>query len=276
VPVNIGRIAFANCTPIFTAFEQVNPRVDYHLVPGVPSALNRMLATGVIDLCPSSSVEYVKQAGQYYILPDLSISAIGPVKSVFLFSRAPLEDLDTASIGLTGESDTSVILLKVLLTRFLGFTNRFERTWQPVHEAFQRYPALLLIGDTAMKTAATATAPFVYDLGELWYRHTALPFVFAFWLVRRETVLARRRQIALLHRALLDAKERAYGAYPEIAQACPERVWYGEEHLVEYWNTISYDLTARHCEGASLFFRHAAELGLLPSAPDLEFFNGEG
>jgi chorismate dehydratase len=276
VPVNIGRIAFANCTPIFTAFEQVHPPVDYHLIPGVPSALNRMLATGVIDLCPSSSVEYVKQAGQYYILPDLSISAIGPVKSVFLFSRAPLEDLDTASIGLTGESDTSVILLKVLLTRFLGFTNRFEQTWQPVHEAFQRYPALLLIGDTAMKTAATAKAPFVYDLGELWYRHTALPFVFAFWLVRRETVLTRRSQIALLHRALLDAKERAYGAYPEIAQGCPERVWYGEEHLVEYWNTISYDLTARHCEGASLFFRHAAELGLLPSAPDLEFFNGEG
>jgi chorismate dehydratase len=235
-----------------------------------------MLATGVIDLCPSSSVEYVKQAGQYYILPDLSISAIGPVKSVFLFSRTPLEDLDTASIGLTGESDTSVILLKVILTLFLGFTNRYERTWQPVDEAFRRYPALLLIGDTAMKTAATAKAPFVYDLGELWYRHTALPFVFAFWLVRRETVLTRRSQISLLHRALLDAKDRAYGAYPEIAKECPERVWYGEEHLVQYWNTISYDLTARHCEGASLFFRHAAELGLLPSAPDLEFFNGEG
>ena len=276
MPVNIGRIAFANCTPIFTAFEQALPPVAYHLVPGVPSALNRMLATGVIDLCPSSSVEYVKQAGQYFILPDLSISAIGPVKSVFLFSRLPLEDLDATTVGLTGESDTSVILLKVLLTRFLGFTNRYERTWQPVDEAFRRYPALLLIGDTAMKTAATAKAPFVYDLGELWYQHTGLPFVFAFWLVRRETVMTRRNQIALLHRALLDAKERAYGAYPEIAKGCAEREWYGEEHLVEYWNTISYDLTANHCAGASLFFRHAAELGLLPSDPALEFFSGNG
>ena len=270
--VNIGRIAFANCTPIFTAFEQAHPPVAYHLVPGVPSALNRMLATGVIDLCPSSSVEYVKQAGQYFILPELSISAIGPVKSVFLFSRLPLEELDATTIGLTGESDTSVILLKVLLTRFLGFTNRYERTWRPVAEALLRYPALLLIGDTAMKTAATAQAPFVYDLGELWYEQTGLPFVFAFWLVRRDTVLTRRNQIALLHKALLDAKERAYRAYPEIARECPEREWYGEEQLVEYWNTISYDLTARHGEGAMLFFRHAAEMGLLPSPPDLEFF----
>jgi chorismate dehydratase len=235
-----------------------------------------MLATGVIDLCPSSSVEYVNQAGQYDILPDLSISAIGPVKSVFLFSRLPLEDLDCAPVGLTGESDTSVILLKVLLTRFLGFTNPYERTWKPVDEAFQRYPALLLIGDTAMKTAATAHVPYVYDLGELWYRFTGLPFVFAFWLVRRETVMTRRTQIALLHQALLDAKDRAYGAYPEIARGCPEREWYGEEHLVEYWNTISYDLTARHCEGVSLFFRHAAELGLLPSDPALEFFSANG
>ena len=276
MPVNIGRIAFANCTPIFSAFEQAHLQVAYHLVPGVPSALNRMLATGVIDLCPSSSVEYVKQSGQYLILPDLSISAIGPVKSVFLFSRLPLEDLDSAPVGLTGESDTSVILLKVLLTRFLGFTNRYERTWQPVDEAFQRYPALLLIGDTAMKTAATAHVPYVYDLGELWYRFTGLPFVFAFWLVRRETVMTRRTQIALLHQALLDAKERAYGAYPEIAKGCAERKWYGEEHLVDYWNTISYDLTSNHCAGASLFFRNAAELGLLPSEPALEFFSGDG
>ena len=276
MPVNIGRIAFANCTPIFTAFEQAHPPVDYHLVPGVPSALNRMLATGVIDLCPSSSVEYVKQAGKYFILPDLSISAIGPVKSVFLFSRHPLEDLDTVTVGLTGESDTSVILLRILLTRFLGFTNCYERTWQPIDEALLRYPALLLIGDTAMKTAASAKAPFVYDLGELWYEHTRLPFVFAFWLVRRETAQRRRDLIAILHQTLVAAKVRAYRTYRDIAQSCPESKWYGEEHLIDYWNTISYDLTPMHCEGAMLFFRLAAELCLLPEPPELEFFRREG
>ncbi len=272
MPLNIGRIAFANCTPIFTAFEQAAPSVAYQLVPGVPSALNRLLAAGEIDLCPSSSVEYVNQAGHYVILPDLSISSIGPVKSVLLFSLLPLEELDGAAIGLTGESDTSVILLKVILSRFLGFTNEYQRTWADVDEAFQHCPALLLIGDKAMKRSQGESAPYVYDLGELWYRHTGLPFVFAFWLVRRDTVLSRRGEIAQLHQTLVKAKEEACGTYGDIARSCPESAWYGEEQLMEYWNSISYDLTPRHCEGAILFFRLGFELGLLPEPPELKFF----
>ena len=274
MPVNIGRISFANCTPIFTAFEEAPPRVAYHLVPGVPSALNRMLATGVIELCPSSSVEYVREAGRYSILPGLSISAIGPVRSVLLFSTLPLEELNGATIGLTGESDTSVILLKLLLSRCYGFTNRYERSFAPVAEAIHRYPALLLIGDTAMKTAQSDAFPRIYDLGELWHRFTGLPFVFAFWFVRRDAVQGRREQITLLHQALLRAKERAYETYGVIARSCPESRWYGEERLMEYWNSISYDLTPLHCQGAELFFRLAAELGLLPAAPPLDFFSG--
>ncbi len=274
MPLNIGRIAFANCTPLFTAFEQANPPVFCHLIPGVPSALNRLLATGGLDLCPSSSVEYVKQAGKYLILPELSISSIGQVKSVLLFSRTPLENLDGAVIGLTAESDTSVILLKVLLSHFQGFTNRYELCSAPLGESFRRYPALLLIGDSAMKTVLTGSAPYVYDLGELWRRHTGLPFVFAFWFVRVDTVLRRSHQVALLHRTLVAAKEQAYGTYDIIARSCPESDWYGEERLIEYWNTISYDLTPRHCQGALLFFKLAAAAGLLPEPPELEFFRG--
>lgn len=273
MPIQIGRIAFANCTPIFAAFEQSPPLVDFHLIPGVPSALNRMLATGVVDLCPSSSVEYVKNAGEYFILPELSISAVGPVKSVFLFSRVPLEELAGASVGLTGESDTSVILLRIILTRFLGLTTTFHRTWAPVDEASLAYSALLLIGDKAMKTSQKELFPYVYDLGELWYRYTGLPFVFAFWFVRRDTAGRRRDAVAMLHEALVTAKEKAYRNYREIARKCPESAWYGEEHLIDYWNTISYDLTPEHCAGAALFFRYAAELGLLPEPPELEFFS---
>ncbi len=275
MPVNIGRIAFANCTPIFTSFERAASSVPYHLVPGVPSALNRLLAAGGIDLCPSSSVEYVKQAGKYFILPDLSISAIGPVKSVLLFSRIPLEQLDGAVIGVTGETDTSVILLKVLLSRFFRFTNSYERNCSSVDESLLRYTALLLIGDTAMKRAQADAAPYVYDLGELWHRHTGLPFVFAFWLVRRDTALRRGNQIALLHQSLVAAKTDAYVSYGAIAKSCIESNWYGEEGLIDYWNSISYDLSPRHCQGAKLFFRYATELGLLPDAPELEFFRGE-
>ena len=64
-------------------------------------------------------------------------------------------------------------------------------------------------------------------------------------------------------------------SYPEIAAGCPERHWLGADELVDYWRTISYELTAAHLEGARCFFRHAFEMGLIPTLPELRFFDPE-
>ena len=276
MPLTIGNITYANCTPIFTSLAETVSSGDYRFISGVPARLNRMLAVGDIDVCPSSSIEYGKFPGSYLILPDLSISAIGEVRSVLLFSRLPLNQLNGATIGLTAESDTSVILLMIILKQFLGYANHFERTSEPVGDAFRRYPSLLLIGDRAMKAEKDGASSFIYDLGELWYRSTGLPFVFALWLVRRETVMNRYAEVAQLLKDLRNAKQRACESYRQIARECPECEWYGEDKLVDYWNTISYDLTPRHCEGLSLFFHYAVDLGLLPDLPELQFFREKG
>ncbi|QWV96020.1 menaquinone biosynthesis protein [Geomonas nitrogeniifigens] len=270
--INIGHIKYANCTPIFTALASNFDCTGYRFVDGVPARLNAMLRAGEIDLSPSSSIEYAMAHEQYCLLPELSISAIGPVKSVFLFSRVPVEELDGKVIGLTAESDTSVNLLKVLLARKFGFSNSFERTTLPLHQALEEYPGLLLIGDAALKGAASGSGFFCYDLGQLWHEFTGLPFVFALWIVRREAALEKRAELAALARDLVAAKKLAYASYAEIAAQCEERGWLSEEALVDYWQTISYELTDAHLEGARLFFRHAFEMGLIPSLPVLRFF----
>lgn len=270
--IRIGQIDYANCTPIFTALQDNFDCRNYRFVKGVPAQLNRMLRRGEIDVSPSSSFEYGKAPGQYLLLPDMSISADGPVKSVLLFSRLPIEELDNQAIALTTESDTSVNLLRIILARQYGFANLFHSTTLPLREALKQYSALLLIGDAALRERMANRDLFVYDLGELWLGFTGLPFVFALWMVTREAVRRSRDEVQSLVTSLIAAKRCAYDSYGSIADTCKEREWMGREALIDYWRTLSYDLTPRHLEGVATFFRYAKEMQLLPEEPEIRIF----
>lgn len=265
----IGHIEYANCTPIFTALKSNFDCSGYRFVSGVPATLNAMLGRGEIDVSPSSSFIYGQAPDKYYLLPELSISSIGEVKSVFLFSRIPIEKLDNRAIGLTTESDTSVNLLRVILKKGFGFHNELQRTALPLQEALHSFSALLMIGDSALREGMNSQGLYVYDLGKLWYELTGLPFVFALWIVTREAVADKLQEVKELGARLLEAKRLAYGAYDEIAAASKAMAWISRERLVDYWRTISYDLTERHIEGVRQFFRFATELGLLSQEPEL-------
>lgn len=271
--IRIGQIDYANCTPIFSALQNNFDCGNYLFIRGVPARLNEMLRLGEIDVCPSSSIEYGKFADKYFLLPDISISSDGPVKSVLLFSSLPIEELNGHPIALTTESDTSINLLKIILGRQFGFSNPFERTALPLQEALKNFSALLLIGDAALKESMRNRDLFVYDIGELWRGFTGLPFVFALWLVKREAAEQRRGEVQALAAQLIGAKKCAYESYGDIAENCREREWMGREALIEYWRTLSYDLTPRHLEGVATFFRYARELQLLPEEPAIRIFS---
>ena len=266
--MTIGQITYANCTPIFHELLKEFPTDRYRLERGVPAVLNERLRRGEVDLCPSSSIEYGRRAERYYLLPDLSISAIGPVKSVFLFSRVPIEQLEGQTIGLTSESETSVVLLRILLKRYHGVTARFVPT---DGLDLDRFAACLLIGDAALKTALAGPDGICFDLGELWHAATGLPFVFALWIVRREVVEQHHAELKLLLADLLAAKQRAKGAYEAIAENSQESTWMDRRELVDYWQTISYDLTPAHQQGVCRFFQDAHDMGILPAVPELRF-----
>jgi chorismate dehydratase len=267
--LRIGQIEYANCTPLFTALKNNFDCSNYQFISGVPAELNAKLAHGEIDLCPASSFEYGKSPGKYYLLPGLSISSIGAVKSVLLFSRLPIDKLDNHPVGLTAESDTSVNLLRIILAKGYGFVNDFQRTTLPLQEALREFSALLLIGDAALKAVTLSHGLYVYDLGELWREMAGLPFVFALWIVTREAAEMKSQEVNLLGSQLLEAKRLAYGSYKEIAAGCRDMEWIDCDNLVDYWRTISYDLTPEHIAGVRRFFALAEELKLLPAAPEL-------
>jgi len=270
--LRIGRIAYANCTPIFHALLEQHPDGDYCYVEGVPARLNAQLANGDIDVCPSSSIAYALNPGRYLIIPDLSISSCGPVQSVLLFSSVPIEELDGREVLLTAESATSVNLLKILLKQRYGCRCTFRVSDSSLGAALGEAPAVLLIGDTALRGLTAASGARVYDLGELWYDWTGTPFVFALWLASRKAFDTHTDELRRLAGQLRTAKAHALANLDRIADVSPDADWMGRERLLQYWRSnLSYDLGRDHCEGLNRFFSLAAGMGLIEQAPELVF-----
>lgn len=276
--LRIGRIAYANCTPIFHALQERYPDGDYSYVEGVPARLNAQLAKGDIDVCPSSSIAYALNPERYLIIPDLSISSCGPVQSVLLFSAVPIGELDGREVLLTAESATSVNLLKILLKQRYGCHCSFRVTNHALNAALREAPAVLLIGDTALRELQASSGVRVYDLGEQWYDWTGTPFVFALWLASRKAFDTHTEELRCLAGQLRSAKAYALENLDRIADVSPDADWMGRERLLHYWRSnLSYDLGREHCQGLARFFRLAADMGLIEQAPELVFLEmGQG
>jgi len=268
--LKIGQIDYANCTPLFHVLREQFHCLEYEFVPGVPAELNRLLLAGRIDVCPSSSIEYAYHPDLYSILPHLSISSIGSVASVLLFSQVPIEDLGGCIIRLSSESATSVNLLKILIRHRYGLSCTYETAPSVANNAEDNSSALLLIGDSALRTSLGKSASYVYDLGELWHSWTGFPFVFALWLCRND--VSEGVELKKLGAQLIEAKKCVPEQLERIATSAKETVWMGRDRLLAYWReNISYQLDERAKAGLMLYYGKCFECGLIETVPTLRF-----
>jgi len=275
--LRIGRIPYANLFPVFYYLDSKCDQTNYRFTKGVPSRLNKLLRDGKLDISPSSSIEYLRNRNRYLILPFFSISSSGPIDSILLFSKIPLNEMEGKTIALSSESETSVVLLKIILKEFLSIKCKFRTVKiRSVKSALSSFPAFLLIGDTAMKEAKKAVedyglqvtgknskSPYIYDLAELWHIHTGLPFVFALWIVRKKVISEKKDLIMKLSIDLINANRYASGKLDFIANKFPKNKWLNEKSLVSYWKKISYNLTYKHMQGLRLFEKYAKNLQLI-------------
>jgi chorismate dehydratase len=229
-----------------------------------------MLRSGRLDISPSSSIEYAMHPDRYLLCPDISISSRSKVMSVLLLSNDPLKKLPDGPIAVTRASDTSVVLLEILLRESLGKRNPLVRTALSPGEALRRHPAFLAIGDEALQARLSGTARHVTDMGEWWRRETGKPFVFALWIVSRDAIPRRREALRGFARTLLAAKRIARESLtrPEHLRIGPD--WMPKELRTAYWKNLSYELEDE-AEGLVRFYRLAAKIGRIASAPPLRF-----
>lgn len=273
--LKISAISFLNTAPLMWDFEHEPAReirdnfvVDYTL----PALCAQALCTGQSDI-GIIPVITTAQIPDLVVLPDVAIAARNRVRSIVLASRRPIEEIRTVAVDTS--SRTSVALTEVLLTKFYGGRRELRPMPPVLASMLEQCDAGLLIGDPAMTTQTDGL--YAYDLGELWRMQTGLPFVFAVWTVRKQALDQMREGLPL--RGIF-RNSRDHGLRPEnvrtIAREWAPRMGLPEAEIVGYLQeNIHYCLDEECRNGLAMYFRLAAECGVIGSIPELEFWAGE-
>ncbi len=263
--MRLGRIPWINCYPVYGAIDRGIVKVPAEIISGTASELNDLLAAGELDVSVVSAVEYARNARAYHLLPDLAITCDGPVHSVALFSRRPVEELSDSTVLLAASSRTSVLLLELLCRHRWRVAPRFAtvRAEPTDLDALAGFPheAVLVIGDAALMLTARGVYPYKVDLGGAWREWTGLPFVFAVWAARRETPVDGARAI---HERLLTSRGWGLQHLGELAADAASRTGVDEVVCRAYLDDLDYALSYRHLAGLTDFFRRLTQDGVVP------------
>jgi chorismate dehydratase len=268
----VGHIDFLNCLPLYHGLVRYGAVLDMALHRGTPTELNRMLLAGDLDISPISSVEYLRNASDLLLLPDLTVAADGPVGSIALASRVPAEELGGRTVALTHTSATSQALTRIILQERYGVSPRYVERPPDLWRMLDVADAGLLIGDPALRVLWQRPAGLhVYDLGEEWTAHTGHAMVFAVWAVQREYAARFPELVAAVLDGFRHSLRYSLDHVDEIAAAAARWEAFPAEVLASYFRTLRFELTDRFRQGLAEFARRAVAHGLLNEAPRFEF-----
>ena len=262
----VGHIQFLNCLPIYWGLVRSGALLDVELTKDTPDRLNDMLVAGDLDIGPISLVEYLRNADDLVLLPDLAVGATGKVLSVNLVSQVPLDSLDHRRVALGSTSRTSVLLARMWLSQVHGVDPEYFVCPPDLTTMLLEADAAVLIGDAALR--ATYDAPRrgldVYDLGEVWHSWTGLPMVFAVWAARRDYAEANPGLVKGVHAAFVRSRDEALAHVDEVAAQAARWEVFDAATLSTYFRTLDFSLGPQQVAGLVEFARRAAEAGEVP------------
>ena len=197
------------------------------------------------------------------VLPDICIASRQEVKSVLFVSKVPISRVSRLAVDRS--SRTSAALLRIILERFHGRDSIEYVVEDPDPESMlERYDAALVIGNAAMQVGGGSLS--VYDLAAEWFRFTGLPFVFAVWAVRPEVTLGNRLRL------FYESREKGLRSIEAISRLYAGRLGLERAEVREYLLNLNYVLDGKSRRGLATFLDLAREMGLIPAAPELEYY----
>jgi chorismate dehydratase len=267
--LRISAISYLNTAPLMWDFEHGAAAADFDIAYTTPSACAAALSAGTADIGIIPAAAYIT-IPDLLIVPGVAIASRKAVRSILLISKIPLERVRT--VALDCSSITSIALTKILFEKWLGGKRDYADMEPNLDHMLGQHDAALVIGDTALKVDRSRY--LTLDLAEDWRERTGKPFVFAFWAIRR---------MALQDRTSTDLantfqKSRDHGLQRNnlalTAHAWAPRLGISESEIHTYLTeNIHFYLDAECLAGLQLFYQYAAECGVLPSAPALQFLD---
>lgn len=262
MPVRLGAVGYLNARPLTWALDRAPER--WQIRYDVPSVCAALLHAGEVDLGLIPSVEYL-QAPDYRFVPGVGIGSRGPVRSVALFTRAPIAGI--RRIALDTSSRTSVALVKVLCRHRFRIDPDFVPHGPDLAAMTRGADAALLIGDPALDADERGLGLEKIDLGAEWTAMTGLPFIYAAWTGRPGALTA--DDVEALQRAQDDGVRAAAAIAAEYGRGDPSTTARAAAYLRD---NVKYGLGPEDAAGLQMFLDYAAGLGLAPHRRTLEFF----
>ncbi len=262
--MKLARMPYINVDPFYYTLEHGAREPDIELVTGFPRQIGRLADDNEsIDVGPISVMDYLSVQNTYEPLGGLCVAVREKAGSVNLFSRLPVRELSNHTIGITSQTSTSRVLMRLILEQRYGVKSAIYLD-QPGQDAVDAY---LFIGNNALVYAHNGLKGFnfMYDLGEEWYQWTGLPFVFARWAVRKAVLGSSKDRLAALLGQSLDS---FWQHEPEMAQTRGAELHLSTGAVQDYWHLFIYRQTAEVDRSLALFSDALKEIKGV-------FFNGQ-
>ncbi|HEX4021278.1 MAG TPA: menaquinone biosynthesis protein [Acidobacteriaceae bacterium] len=287
--LRISAIRFLNPAPLMWDFEH-DPEKQrlaerYQIHSTMPSQCAEELATGRADIGLIPVAAYATTPG-LAVIPGCAIASLDRVRSILLVVRHPDGIGAVRRVAADTASRSSNAYAQIILRKFYGVAPEFvphaPDTDGRLDTMLTDCDAAVLIGDPALRAIEDRAAraqrtgeQLTYiDLAQEWKQHTGLPWVSAFWAVRSQAIqdsglnaaeinadFQRSRDHGMAHIEDLVAEWTPRMIGPPAVQAATIRTYLS--------HNIHYMLDDDCLAGLGLFYRYAAELGVLPAAPPL-------
>lgn len=253
--VRVGAVSYLNTKPLIYPLlnnyqNLTNEEIDLFL--DYPSRLADDLKSGNLDVALIPIIEYFRNPG-YRIVPHISISSRGSVRSIQLYTHVPIASI--RSVAFDTSSRTSRALVQIWLAEKYHLHPEFTSCPPSIDPQSVDADAVLLIGDAAMELNCPADTAL--DLGAVWQEFVGLPFVYACWVAREDVNLRNVPQI------LQCAKQLGINQIPAIAQSESQTLGLLEHTCQDYLtNHIFYDLGDAEIAGMMKFYELAVKYEL--------------
>jgi chorismate dehydratase len=278
--LRIAAINFLNPAPLMWDFE--HPPLDsalaerYQIDRMSPAECADRLAAGQADigLVPIAALA-VNPALR--ILPGCTIASKHRVRSLLLVHRASQPLTALGSVAADSASRTTLAYARILFHRWGNPAVPFQPAFADLDAMLDQADAAILIGDPALLALEERAnrfertrEPLVYlDLAQEWGAITGLPFVSAVWGIACSGTLDET-----LPHDFIQSRIHGQQNIDALVAEWSNKLPISEETIRTYLTAnIHYVLDEECIEGMRVFFRMAAELGILPeydfSIPDL-------
>jgi len=283
--LRISIVQYLNTAPLVRGFTHGPLRGKYALSFTVPSQCAEALRSGATDVAIIPAIEYQRIA-DLVLVPNLSIASKKAVRSLLLIARKPVNEL--TRIALDRGSRSTQALTRILCQKLWKIEPEFFEAAPDLPSMLSKADAALLIGDPALRVSyaieqearrdasgawtwsgASAAVgeypvPYVYDIVEEWRALTKLPAVLAVWAGLRAAVTSEVVQ---------DFQQSLAFGLQHLDEICSEasaELKLPAAHLRRYLTeNIDYTLDEENIQGLGVYYRYAAEIGLIPEVKGL-------